>query len=321
MKVIDAHTHLLAPEWVPLAIRRAWARQAAARRHPARDPEEILPRVVVGQSDPTGELTSVALARAGVSAAVCPVIDWSRAAGQRPDPGDVPIRDVNRLTAEACEASAGRLFHCAGVDPRHPEARTLVEEALAAPTARGLKLYPATGWHLDDPAHAWQYDLLLETGGVAMVHSSPRGGEPLIPTRSRPGEIAAVLAHHPDLVVVLAHAGFDAWWMEAAEIATGRAHAYLELSLWQELADRDYPEFRRRVRLIVGLVGAHRTIFGSDTLRGTATDPDGRELQRWVDQWTALAEPFAGDAAVLSGEQLALAMAGNAARVYGIHDW
>ncbi len=312
--VVDAHIHVLDATWIPEGMRRAWARQASTRRLPARDPDELYPKVSLGQSDPEAELTIAAFDRAGVSTAVIPVVDWTivgAPAGQH-----LPIRDLNRRHVALAERYPGRFVHCAGVDPRHADARDIAVEALDAEPCRGLKLYPAAGWVADDPAHAWVWDLLVERGDVAVVHTSPLGGDPLVTPRSRPAALAPVLAAHPDLTLVFAHAGHEAWWAEALDIASGWRSTHLEVSLWQNTADRDYAEFRARMARVVSVLGAHRVLFGSDIIRGPQSDPDGDDLIRWIDQFRGLAEPFEGAPPVVGGEQLDLMLAGNARRVY-----
>ena len=130
-----------------------------------------------------------------------------------------------------------------------------------------------------------------------------------------------MMARHPELRVVFAHAGLEAWWAEALDCATGWQHAYLELSLWQRCALADYPEFRRRVRRMRDQIGAHRLIFGSDIIRGPKEDPDGTHLEEWITRVLDLASPYAGEPPVLSTEELALFLGRNAVRLYDLKEY
>ena len=311
---IDAHIHILDADWVPEGMRRAWARQAAGRRLPDRDPEDLFERVSRGQSDPDGDRTMAAFDRVGVRAAVVPVVDWTVVG--RPAGTHLPIRALNARHEQLAARHPGRLFHCAGVDPRHADAKDIATEALDAAHCRGLKLYPAAGWQADDDAHDWVYDLLEERAGVAVFHTSPLGGDPLVTPNSRPAALAPVLARHPNLSFVFAHAGFEAWWLEALDIAHGWRSCYLEVSLWQHLADRDHAEFRRRMALVIDRLGAHRVLWGSDSIRGPLSDPDGEDLQRWLDQFSSLASSYEGTPPVVGREEIDLMLAGNAVRLY-----
>ena len=73
-----------------------------------------------------------------------------------------------------------------------------------------------------------------------------------------------------------------------------------------------------RVRLAQERVGAHRLLFGSDIIRGPGEDPNGAELQRWIEQFCGLGEAFDGEPPVMSDEQLHLSMATAAAELYRV---
>lgn len=318
MRIIDGHIHVLDRQWVPAAMRSAWARQAAGRRLPERDPAAIEPGVMVRQSDPTGKMTVAAFDRVGVELGVIPVVDWTLVGGGTP--GDLPIGRLHQHHEELVHAWPGRFVFCAGLDPRHPDAPEAARADLERPGCVGFKLYPAAGWSVDDPAHAWVFELAAACSAPLVVHTSPLGGDPLVTPNSRPAALAGVMARHPEVTWVFAHAGFEAWWAEAVDIASGWRRTFLDISLWQRAADRDYAAFRRRVAAAVAGVGAHRVIFGSDIIRGPGQDPDGDDLARWVDQCSALAEPFNGTPPVLSGEQLEQVLSGSAVAAYSIGD-
>jgi predicted TIM-barrel fold metal-dependent hydrolase len=317
--VIDAHMHVWDASWLPEGIRRAWARQGAGRRLPERDPESIMGHVAVGQSDSDAALTMAAFDRTGVAAGLVPVVDWTIVGA--PAGTHLPIGALNARYEELAAANEGRLFFCAGLDPRHGDARELFAAALAHPHCKGFKLYPAAGWDLDDPAHDWLFEELQTRGLPVVMHSSPLGGDPLQVERCRPSRIGALLARFPRLRLVFAHAGLEAWWAEALDCATGWQHVYLELSLWQRCAAEDYTEFRRRVRRMRGQLGAHRLIFGSDIIRGPREDPDGAHLETWISMVRDLAAPYAGDAPVLSQEELDLFLGRNAVRLYDLKEY
>jgi predicted TIM-barrel fold metal-dependent hydrolase len=316
MRVVDGHLHVLDRAWVPTGMLRAWAQQAAAARYPPRSVDAIFKRTMVGQSDPTGDLTIGAFDRCGVSTGVIPVVDWTFVTP--PEAADISIDGLHEHCDQLVARHPGRLFYCAGIDPRHPGATARMESARARPGCVGVKIYPAAGWQVDDPRYRWLFAAATESETPIVVHTSPLGGEPLITPYSRPAEMAPVIAAFPSLTIVFAHAGFEAWWLEACDIAAGWRHVHVDLSLWQPLAERDYAEFRRRVAVIVARIGAHRVIFGSDSIRGPRSDPDGSALERWIERVSALAEPFADDKPVLGNEELELVLAGNADRVYGL---
>lgn len=316
--VIDAHMHVWDSSWLPEGLRMAWARQGASRRHPDRCPNEVFGHVAVGQSDPDAALTVAAFDRAGVAAGIVPVVDWTIVG--RPAGEHLPIGELNECYEKLSTTHQDRLFFCAGLDPRNPNARELFEEALAHPHCRGMKLYPAAGWDLRDPAHAWLFEALVERELPAVIHTSPLGGDPLQVIRCRPAEVAALTATYPTLRVTYAHAGIESWWSEALDCATGWQHSYLELSLWQRVALNDYADFRGRVRRMRDQIGAHRLIFGSDIIRGPRHDPAGDELVQWISMVRDLAAQYAGTPPVLSDEELGLFLSGNAIRLFNLKE-
>jgi predicted TIM-barrel fold metal-dependent hydrolase len=318
MRIVDAHLHVLDREWIPREVRQAWARQAAGRRHPTGDPDEFEARVMLRQSDPTGALTIAAFDRLGVDSGLIPVVDWT-IVGNRGD-DELTIEQLHDHHDVLSASTDGRLAFCAGLDPRHADARQIAERSLERPACVGFKLYPAAGWQLDDPAHDWVFAFAAEHDRPIVVHTAPLGGDPLVTPNSRPAALAPVMQRYPTVAWVFGHAGFEAWWLEAIDIAFGWQRAYLDLSLWQRSADFDYGEFRRRIALARDRVGAHRLLFGSDLIRGPGSDPDGAELERWIDQFVALGEPYEGAPPVLSSAELELAMAGVALDVYRLDE-
>lgn len=318
MRIVDAHLHILDRDWIPRGVRRAWARQAAGRRHPMPDVDALEERVMRRQSDPSGALTIAAFDRLGVDYGVIPVVDWTIVGDAKPD--ELSIEDLHdhhdRLVAE----TSGRLAYCAGLDPRHPNAREIAERSLSRPGCVGFKLYPAAGWSMDDPSHDWVFNFAAEHDRPLVIHTAPLGGDPLVTPNSRPAALASTMQRYPTIAWVFGHAGFEAWWLEAVDIAFGWQRAYLDLSLWQRSADFDYGEFRRRIALAKSRVGAHRLMFGSDIIRGPGDDPEGTELERWIDQFTGLAAPYAGSPAVLSNDELEMSMATAAIDLYRLDD-
>ena len=315
MRIIDAHIHVLDRSWIPAGVRYAWARQATGRREPMRRIEDVEPQVMVKQSDPTAEITMKAFERVGVEAALIPVVDWTLVAGR--DPNDLTIDQLHDRHDQLAIATDGRLRYCAGIDPRHPDARERLAQVVTRPHCAGIKLYPAGGWSMSDRSHWWIFEFANDHQVPVVIHTSPLGGDPLVTPNSRPSEIAPAMAAFPSVSWVFAHAGFEAWWLEAVDIASGWQSAYLDLSLWQICAQNDYEEFRKRIRTAVSRVGAHRILFGSDIIRGPGEDEDGSRLGEWIKLFIGLGEPYKGTDRVVSEQDLELMLAGNAARLYG----
>ena len=191
MQIIDAHAHIMDRAWIPDPVRRAWARQAAGRRLDPRPFEEILSRVMVGQSDPEGTFTLAAFERAGVAAGVFPFVDWSVIGGGDPEaPG---MAEILRHVQTVADRHPGTFWYLAGGDPRLPDAKDTLA-SLDEPHCIGLKLYPAAGWEITDENHQWLLEAAAERGVPIMVHTSPLGGDPLVTPLSRPAALVSSIA-------------------------------------------------------------------------------------------------------------------------------
>lgn len=268
-----------------------------------------------GQSDPDGRLTVDAFRNAGVSSGVFPFVDWSMIG--EGDPDAPTIAEVLAHVEQVATDHEGIFWYLTGVDPRSPVARESLS-VLDSAHCVGVKLYPAAGWDVTDPTHGWLLDEIAERDAPVMVHTSPLGGDPLVTPLSRPAALIPAIARYPELTWVFAHAGFEAWWLEAVDLAQGWRGTSLEISMWQRIAHRDFGEFRRRMAVMVERLGAHRVLFGSDIMRGDRTDPDGKLLAAWIDRMVALGEPYQGAPPICSGEELELMMSANAQRIFGL---
>ena len=148
MKIIDAHIHILDRELIPSGVRFAWARQALGRREPMRNLDEVEPNVMVKQSDPSGSLTIAAFDRLGIDGGLIPVVDWTLAAGRSST--DVTIDELHDFHDRLFKSSKGRIRYCAGIDPRHHDAKSRLTEVVGRTGCSGIKIYPAAGWRLTD---------------------------------------------------------------------------------------------------------------------------------------------------------------------------
>lgn len=313
MEIIDAHMHVLDPGWVPLRVREAWARAAAAGRVDATT-ERLLPRVLKRHADPDAEVTVKAFDSCGVSFGIAQIVDWTllgEGGGEH-----LEIRELHQHYEHLATTHENRLYYSAGIDPRHKHAKASLEAAVDESHCVGIKLYPAAGWDIDDPSFDFLFDLARTRSLPLVVHTSPLGGSPLSTENSRPSRLARRMAAYPDVIFVMAHAGFEAWWIEAADIASGFGNAVVDISLWSQLADRDPIEFRKRMAVLIEKVSPLRILFGSDDFRGKGHDPEGKDLSRWIDQCQDLAAGYRGEKPVLAEEAMEWLMCGNATRVF-----
>jgi predicted TIM-barrel fold metal-dependent hydrolase len=306
--VFDFHVHVWVPEFIPLPIRMSWAENAAYRKDPPRDPASILPRVTAAVSDPEGEHLLKAMEVAGIDAAAIMAVDYALGAGEE---APIPLPEVLERYAGICAKSKGRLFYFASVDPRRENGVALAKDALMNRGALGLKIYPPSGFRAGDPLCFPLYDLLRETHKVAVVHTSPVAGR-LSSYCAWPMHISDAMARYQDVPFVLAHSGWPCWWDEVVALASHHPRTYLELSLWDREAPKDWGAFAAKLAAARDTVGADRIMFASDTMFGSNYLPEALRLKRWADGFRELSD---GPHARFSAEEVALMTEGNARRL------
>jgi len=304
--VVDFHVHVWEPRFIPEPVRRYWAQHAALRTDPPRDPEEILPRVTVGVSDPGGRRLLAALTSNGIDRALLLAVDYAVMSGQE---AETPIRETMREYSAIASSSGGHLEFAGSVDPRREDATERAIEVLDRYGARGLKFYPPSGVDPGDPVCDPLYELLVERDAVAIFHTAITPG-PFDNRLCRPVNVGPVQQRFPELRIVLAHAGWPAWWDEAVAVAAAHPRTYLELSLWQEEAARDWPSTAARIVAAVEHVGADRLLFASDSMFGARPEREIERVARWLDQISGLS---AGGR--LSREQVGMILDHNADRL------
>ena len=275
--VLDPHVHVWEPDFLPAALRMSWAEASAYRKEHGPPPEEVYPRVSRNIADPRAVHLSAAMDVAGVSRSIILGVDygpedWATAR--------TPAHQVMQRYDEICRTSDGRLAYAAGVDPRRPDAVLLAREYLSGDSCRGIKFYPPAGFQADDPACEPLYQALAETGKTAVFHTAYTRGR-LTWRNAWPMHIADVQARHPDLTIVLAHAGFPCWWDECVALAASHARTYLELSLWQDEALVPNSTFLPMLERAIRLCGVDRILFASDTMYGERLK-GADDWRRWV---------------------------------------
>src|SRR3954453_12630184 len=103
--IVDMHIHVWDEGYQPRKYKIGFASRAAYRRLPARDPLTILPRVMAGASDPTGEYLIGDMDRTGIDVAVAMVVDFGIAVGEEQE---TPIEDVIANHAALIKKFPGR---------------------------------------------------------------------------------------------------------------------------------------------------------------------------------------------------------------------
>ncbi|MDD1771157.1 MAG: amidohydrolase [Methanomassiliicoccales archaeon] len=117
------------------------------------------------------------------------------------------VEEFNDWIFETCAVYPDRLTPFLGVDPQRGElALKLVEKYVKKHDARGVKVYPPTGWRPDEERIAPFWKLIDELGLFVVTHSGAVWG-PLNEELSRPSYYAPVLERHQNMKLVVAHMG------------------------------------------------------------------------------------------------------------------
>ena len=192
---------------------------------------------------------------------------WKQHEGARETP--FANRSNNDLV-DFVARSGGRLrgLLAINVAPDGPLDLGLLDEHLARPEFVGVKFF--TGYETysaDDPRLAPVFALLEKHHAVGMFHT----GDTLLPSGhvsyAHPMPADEVAVAHPDMTIVLAHAG-QHWMPDAGEVVGKNPNVWADISGWV-VGRRDLPPHAEFLKhqfrsLIYWAVGCDRLMFGTD---------------------------------------------------------
>jgi predicted TIM-barrel fold metal-dependent hydrolase len=305
--IVDCHVHVLDEGFWP----ESWFDHVAlewSRREPDRDPAAIRSKIEPGLIDPDGSRLLGAMDAAGIDAAVILPLDWGPEMDAR-----TPWQRMNEHAFELGATHPGRLIPFVGVDPRRDEAAAFVETALASGRARGLKLYPPTGFYPYDERVLPLYESCVRHGAPVLIHT----GEtlPLLrPRFARPIYLQDVHAAFPELKTLVGHAGAKLWWDEAVSVVSQSIAASLELSawFWGTESEQEQDAFAAQLVAARDRLGIDRLVFGSDHVSGSRVR--GPAFPKTVVDWFR-SLPERAD---FTEAEVAAILGGNAVRLLGL---
>lgn len=281
--IVDFHVHVFAKGWVPNRFFEGVAQLAAAsmRRQGAECcAADIAASMANSRGDPDGSNLLKDMDEAGIDKAVILPIDYGIGLGEP----EVTIEELNFSYRDLADSHPGRMVWFAGIDPRRHNAPQLLRKALAA-GARGLKLQQATGFYPNDKETYRLLEILCEHGLPALFHCM----HIMPPMKSKycaPEHIDEVSADFPDLQIIAGHIGGPMHYRDWIPILKTRTNVLGDISLWQELARRDFDGFCRSLRELIDHVGCEKVLFGSDMPASRSQMP----LVDWVKLLRALPE-------------------------------
>ncbi|MFC1895538.1 amidohydrolase family protein [Thermodesulfobacteriota bacterium] len=260
---IDIHRHLLVRDFCHETFWDWYGELNAAsiRRSTGKAPliPEIKKTLMPTWWDPTGQIAIEEMDQAGISLAVLLPLDQGLLFGE----ADLTIEEQNRRVSEVAMRHPDRFIYFCGVDPRRPGALELFETCVEEWGAKGLKLYPSTGFLPADRivypfyerAAAWNMPVLFHTGPQDPPYKSGN---------AHPSLLLRPLVDFPELTIIAAHLSFE-WWRDLVSLGKVRENVMCDFCAWQRAAKDNYDQFRYILRRFLDEFGGHRVMFGTDS--------------------------------------------------------
>ncbi|MBS3759808.1 MAG: amidohydrolase family protein [Desulfobacterales bacterium] len=312
--IIDSHVHLFYENSDPMSWFIGSARSGVAVLNKATgekmDPYELYEQTAPQLFDKNGDKLVGWMDEAGIDRAIVLPIDL-RLLTDAPSATDIDfptIEEKNHTYFEATRRHKGRLFACAGMDPRRKNAAGLFKKGLEEWGMIGLKLHPTAGYYPHEPACYALYEVARQYNVPVIIHS---GNEPapLKCMYSQPKYIDAAAADFPEVTFIVAHCGHG-WYEEVVDLATMKPNIYCDFCGWQVeyLTHPDY--FFRALRYAMDFLGPWRVLFGTDGPAYTLLMSN----KDWVE---AIRNPASPSGIKFSKEEIDIFLGGAAARLYG----
>ena len=159
-------------------------------------------------------------------------------------PGD----EANSRLGEFVAQAPARLIGYGTVNPRRPDAADQLQRCFTDYGLRGFKFHPwIQGLSMHETSLDPLADVLAAHGGALFCHDGT-------PPYSMAGQIAAFARRHPNVPVVLGHAGLHDTWREAIAAVDDTSNLYICLSGIPPYAGRR----------VIAECPIDRVLFGSD---------------------------------------------------------
>jgi predicted TIM-barrel fold metal-dependent hydrolase len=257
--IIDVHYHLMPAVNEETAARIArYAVRAAEIMGKSIALDAVIKKALETWADPTGEHLIGLMDEAGIDVTVICLVDNADIPGVTPE----SIQRANKILGDIASRYPHRIIPFAGVDPRRPEARDMLQQCFLEFGVKGLKYHPDHGYDPGGPESYKLLEILVAHKGILLTHTGPLPP----PARCRfaePALLADLAVDFPELPVIAAHMGaID--WRSWANLAAHQPNLYGDLAMWDAYAFGRYELFCRELRDILDYAGASKVLFGTD---------------------------------------------------------
>jgi predicted TIM-barrel fold metal-dependent hydrolase len=253
--IIDSHVHLWLRDHLPDSMVRAYLEPLRALKDLFDldiDAENVWPDYGVDVNK-----VLEMMAAGPVDRSILLPIDYNIVEQARID-----IEEYNRWVFESVSPYRDRLIPFVGIDPqRGDRAIDIMERFVKSYDARGVKVYPATGWYPNEDRirNFWAH---AEDLGLTVVTHAGAAWGPLEERYNRPSFFDEVLERHPDLNVVIAHLG-GKYRQETYDLCARHSNCYTDISALQGWLPSDPDTCLARLKEVAEKA-PDRASFGTD---------------------------------------------------------
>ena len=320
MKIIDSHCHIWGREFLPPGFFRR-AAESWARKEPGRTEDMIIPKLLDGVVDETGDDFVTNMDAAGVTAAFVMMVDAGTPLfGAEPaTPVDLQVEYYATLQ----ERHRGRLFAHVAVDHRRPNCLSLISRAVRDLGFVGIGEITPAGFTVADDALRPLMRLAADLGVPVQIHTrsgiwTELDGANLTESNTAHPIHVARLAHAlPALKLVLCHAGYPHWWQAAAQAIADCPNCVLDVSNWNERLMEPH-EIVARLAAWRSLLGIERILFASDQVSGPRFTGARSSLGKWVAFFRDLPAVARAAGYRFTAEEASRILGRNAQAFYGL---
>jgi predicted TIM-barrel fold metal-dependent hydrolase len=171
------------------------------------------------------------------------------------------VEEYNDWVFEMAQKFPSELIPFMGIDPQRKEALSLMEKYIKKFDAKGIKIYPATGFYPNEDRIRTFWDSVDDHGLVALTHAGAAWG-PLEEKYNRPAMFSDVLDKHENMRLVIAHMG-GKFREEMYQLVHDYPNAYTDISALQGWLPSNPDMVISRLKEAAERI-PDRVLFGSD---------------------------------------------------------
>ncbi len=280
--IIDSHVHIWLRDHLPDAMVRMYLEPLALLNDVMNwgvETDDAWPEYTVD-----AEKAIQAMDDGGIDKAVILPIDFNLVEGARID-----VVEYNEWVFQICAQAPDRFIPFMGVDPqRGGAALDILDRFVSKYDAKGVKLYPSTGWYPNEERIKAFLDRVDELGLTIITHSGAAWGS-LEEKFSEPAYWTEVLERYPDTNIVMAHLG-GRWRQQVYDMCTEFPNAYTDCSALQGWLPSEPDTAISRLKEVAAKI-PDKVSFGSDfpLFELSYTTPQWARFvkeQHWADEDT-----------------------------------